>query len=140
MSQSGPAESSHARSPRMEAFQREVAELRIRGGAAGPEGRLLVFGVLLLVAGLVVVVIGWYGASGTKILSEQIPYLISGGLLGIGLTVIGAALYVRFSLARYLRFWLIRLIYEQREQTDRTVAALERIEARLGGEGAAEQS
>lgn len=137
MSQPEPAP---ARSPRMEEFQREVGELRIRGGTARPEGRLLAFGVLLLVAGLVVVVIGWNGAAGTNVVSDQIPYLISGGLLGIGLTVIGAALYLRFSLARYLRFWLIRLIYEQRDQTDRTVAALERIEARLGSAGAAKES
>jgi hypothetical protein len=53
-------------------------------------------------------------------------------MLGIALTTIGAALYVRHSLSRYLQYWLIRLVYEQREQTDRTIEALAKIEERLG--------
>jgi hypothetical protein len=35
-------------------------------------------------------------------------------------------------LSRYLQYWLIRLVYEQREQTDRTIEALAKIEERLG--------
>ena len=42
--------------------------------------------------------------------------------------IIGAALFVRFSLSRYLRFWLIREIYEQRVQTDRVVESLGNVE------------
>ena len=38
----------------------------------------------------------------------------------------GIVLWIRNSLTRYFRFWLIRLVYEQREQTDRLIAALER--------------
>ncbi len=36
----------------------------------------------------------------------------------MGFTVVGAALFVVFTLTRYFRYWLVRLIYEQREQTD----------------------
>ena len=39
--------------------------------------------------------------------------------LGLTLAVVGAALFIVMSLRRYFRFWLVRLIYEQREQTDR---------------------
>jgi hypothetical protein len=35
------------------------------------------------------------------------------------------ALFVRYSLARYLRFWLIRSSYEERANADRIVAAIE---------------
>ena len=35
-------------------------------------------------------------------------------------------IWIRNSLTRYLRFWIIRLVYEQREQTDRLIEALER--------------
>jgi branched-chain amino acid transport system ATP-binding protein len=63
--------------------------------------------------------------------AEQFPYLISGGLVGLGLIIAGAALFVRYSMTRYLRFWLLRMIYEERMQTDRNVEALERIEALL---------
>ena len=46
--------------------------------------------------------------------------------IGIGISIVGIVIWVRNSLTRYLRFWLIRLVYEQREQTDRLIAALER--------------
>jgi len=36
--------------------------------------------------------------------------------------VVGAVIWVRNSFTRYMRYWLIRLIYEQREQTDSLVA------------------
>ncbi len=41
------------------------------------------------------------------------------GLAGITSAVIGGALFLRFSFASFLRFWLARLIYEQKAQTDR---------------------
>lgn len=46
----------------------------------------------LLVIGLVFVMLGWYGAASTNILTEQIPYLISGGLLGLGLIIVSGFL------------------------------------------------
>ena len=47
------------------------------------------------------------------------------GLMGVGAiaAIVGLALYMRNSMTRYLRFWLIRLVYEQREQADRIVDA-----------------
>jgi hypothetical protein len=38
---------------------------------------------------------------------------------GVAAAVVGAALFLRYSLAGFLRFWLARLIYEQKAQTDR---------------------
>ena len=35
---------------------------------------------------------GWWGASHTARQIEQIPYLISGGLIGLGLVMVGALL------------------------------------------------
>ena len=40
------------------------------------------------------------------------------------MSVIGSALFLRGSLAGFLRFWLARLIYEQKAQTDRVVDQL----------------
>jgi hypothetical protein len=78
--------------------------------------------------GLGAILLGWWGASGSAYPAEQLPYVISGGLLGVGLIVAGAALFVRYSMTRYMRFWLLRVIYEERAQTDRTVETLERVE------------
>ena len=35
----------------------------------------------------------------------------------------GAALFVKGALARFLRFWMARLVYEQQVQADRVAAA-----------------
>jgi hypothetical protein len=120
-----------APSARMAEFERQVAALRLRGQGGSLEGRLLWIGIGMLVLGLLMVGIAWFRASDTTVQHEQIDYLISGGIGGIGVTLIGAAIYLRISLTRYLRLWLVRLLYEQRAQTDRTVDALERIEAAL---------
>lgn len=42
----------------------------------------------LLLLGVLFVMLGWYGAAHTNIITEQIPYLISGGLLGLGLIIV----------------------------------------------------
>lgn len=107
------------------------------GGVRVPEPRadretlLLRAGFLLVVVGIVAVFVGYVGASGTRDVSEQVPYLISGGLLGLASVTLGTGLVMRYSLARLFRYWLARLLAEHGLQTDRTVDALGRIEAVL---------
>jgi hypothetical protein len=116
---------------RIEEFKEEIAGMHLRPPEDSSERLWLIGGMVLPVLGFVAILIGWWGASGTAYTAEQIPYLISGGLLGLGLIVTGGALFVRYSFTRYLRFWLVRLVYEQRAQTDRSVEALEAIESLL---------
>ncbi|MEZ5144162.1 MAG: hypothetical protein R2726_16825 [Acidimicrobiales bacterium] len=116
---------------RIDQFKQELADVNVKTPVDQGERTYLIAGMALAVVGLVVILIGWWGASGTAIVAEQIPYLISGGVLGLGLVVIGGALFVRYSLTRYLRFWVIRSIYEERAQADRQVEALERLEVAL---------
>lgn len=112
---------------RLEEFQAELARLRVKRALPSNEQRLLLAGVVLMPLGLVLVLVGYLGASGTTELSSQVPYLISGGLLGLGLTIVGAVLFLRYSMGRYLRFWLLRLIYEEHLTADRQVDAVERL-------------
>ncbi|MDZ7675096.1 MAG: hypothetical protein U5K30_08525 [Acidimicrobiales bacterium] len=112
---------------RLTGFEAELARLRVSGTSSTTEQRLLVAGIVLMPVGLVLVLIGWFGASGTTEFSSQVPYLISGGLLGLGCTIVGAVLYLRHSLARYLRFWLLRVVYEERTSSDRNVEALHEL-------------
>ena len=67
--------------------------------AYGAFGGRLAVGVIGL--GLLVIGLGWYGASGAgaKVdgatdVRAQLPYLLSGGFLGLSLVVLGAALLV----------------------------------------------
>jgi hypothetical protein len=49
---------------------------------------------LLVAAGLVVLLIGWLGVSGTPYLAEQLPYLVSAGMLGLFLLGLGATVWI----------------------------------------------
>lgn len=118
---------------RLEEFQAELARLRVKGSSKDDEQRLLFAGIVLMPVGLVLVLVGYIGASGTTDFSAQVPYLLSGGLLGLGLTVVGAVLFLRYSLGRYLRFWLLRLIYEEHLTADRQVDAIERLGEQIAG-------
>jgi hypothetical protein len=66
---------------------------------ARANARLLI-AVGLLLTGIVIVLLGWYGAANTNILTEQVPYLISGGLLGMALIIVAAVVGSSASLER----------------------------------------
>lgn len=51
------------------------------------ENAQMIGAAVLLILGVVLVLLGWWGAAHTNIFTEQIPYLISGGLLGLGLII-----------------------------------------------------
>ena len=112
-------------------LRNRIADVPVPERLVASEARLRTAGLILPLVGLALVGVGWFQASGTAFVSEQIPYLISGALFGLGVVVIGVGLYVRFSLAALLRFWLARLNAEHQAQTDRVVDALGRIEAAI---------
>lgn len=50
--------------------------------------------VALVVGGLLAVIVAWVLASDTILTFEQIPYLMSGGLIGVCLVAVGATLWL----------------------------------------------
>jgi hypothetical protein len=50
--------------------------------------------VALLAGGGLALLLGWLGVSGTVFTFRQIPFLISGGLVGVCLIVVAAAVWV----------------------------------------------
>ncbi|MHB1854660.1 MAG: hypothetical protein ACYCS2_06350 [Acidimicrobiales bacterium] len=71
-----------------------------------------VIGALLIGIGLVAIVIGWWGVSGTSLDWKQIPYLVSGGIGGASLIGLGIAFFVSWEHSRdrdALRAVLLRL-------------------------------
>ncbi|MFC6343645.1 hypothetical protein ACFP8W_16785, partial [Nocardioides hankookensis] len=73
-------------------------------------------GAILLPLGLVVIVLGWYGAANTPYQYDQLSYLVSGGLLGLGLTFAGGFLY--------FGAWLARIAADNRESAKRLADTL----------------
>lgn len=50
--------------------------------------------VAAMTAGVVMVLIGWIGVSGTPFVAKQVPYIISGGIGGLVLLVVAATLWL----------------------------------------------
>lgn len=91
-------------------------------------GALLSAGGTLLCGGLAVIVLGWYGAARTPYLFEQNAYLISGGLLGLGLVVVGGVLFCAA--------WLARMAADSRDAMNRLSRRVDDLASR--GEPAGE--
>jgi apolipoprotein N-acyltransferase len=92
------------------------------------EQLLAIASAFLLPLGLAMILLSWYGASHTPYLFEQVPYLISGGLLGLGLALVGGLVY--------FGSWIARGAAEQRRQGEQVVALLRDIRDDLRSIGA----
>lgn len=64
----------------------------------------IIAGSILLPLGIAVIILGWHGAAYGNVDQKQIPYLISGGILGLAIVVVGCFFY--------WAHWLYR-IYDQ---------------------------
>ena len=117
---------------RISTFSAEIADLKLSGAKGDRERWLLGLGTVLLIAGVALAVIGGMQASGAADPADQWAFIATGSLIGLALVVAGAALFVRYSVAKFMRFWLVRLVHEHRSETDRLVEALASIESRLG--------
>jgi hypothetical protein len=98
-----------------------VARTRLRDRVSAADQLMTVVAAVLLPLGLVLVFLGWYGAARTPYLFEQVPYLVSGGLLGLGLIVTGGFVLFGSWIARTAREQAVRdetLIEAVREMRD----------------------
>jgi hypothetical protein len=85
-------------------------------------------GVLLTLLGLLIIFFGWNGAASTDYVPAQFPYLISGGVVGIAVVVVGAAMI----LVQNFRTDMARL----EAAVERVALAVERQHADAGASGA----
>jgi hypothetical protein len=89
-------------------------------------------GAILMPLGIVIILVAWYGAAHTPYVQQQIPYMVSGSFIGLGLMIVGALLY--------WAHWLYR-VYDQADlhhqdllrQQEEGMRAL--IEAVTGSQG-----
>ena len=116
-----PGGSSTGSAERDARFSEGVRTLRVGGATIKLEERiLLVLGGVIAPLGLVIVVLGWWGAANSPYVFEQLPYLISGGLLGLGLVFLGAFFY--------FAHWMTQLVKEHRVQSVAMLEALQRLQ------------
>lgn len=108
---------------RQEQLSAAVRAIGRRAGGSDPPRRLLVVGGLMTGLGFLCILLGWSGAAHTTRLFEQIPYAISGGMLGTALVFAGGFCY--------FAFWITRLLQATQADNAEVRAALERIEQLL---------
>ena len=108
---------------RVDQFKTEISQMGVADPASSRDRFLVIVGALLLVIGPIVTIVGYLSSHGTTDAPSLNDATIT-AIIGLTLTVAGGALFLRYSIAQFLRFWLARLSYEQQAQTDRVVAAL----------------
>ena len=66
-------------------------------------------GTMLMTAGIAAILFAWWGVAHTGYVWEQIPYVVSGGILGVGLIAVGGLTHYSSRLTK--------LVEEQRQTT-----------------------
>jgi hypothetical protein len=107
---------------RIERLKSDAAELNVSKGAAR-DGLWQIVGAIAMTVGVVLAFVA-YQLSLSKDDPRDIDSLQILAISMLALAVVGAAVFVRYSLARFLRFWLLRQLYEGQAHIDQVVAAL----------------
>ena len=109
-----------------------VRSLRTGGGTLNLNERMLmVLGGIVAPLGLVIIFIGWYGAAHSPFLFQQVPYLISGLGVGLGLVFLGSFFY--------FAHWITELVKEGRSQSAAMIEAITRLEETVREQAAADR-
>ncbi|HMG40004.1 MAG TPA: hypothetical protein VK611_01705 [Acidimicrobiales bacterium] len=124
MTDTNTAETATGTSDRMIRFTAEVADMKLKTGRTRTEHVLQVVGVVLMVGGIVLA-LGAYAASldvaatpGTNVDVLNSNSYEALALVGVATSVVGGFVFLRYSLAQFLRFWLLRQSYDQQRAVD----------------------
>ena len=95
----------------------------VRNSAAARDQRyqkvqviLFVVGAALMPLGIVAIFVAWYGVAHSHYEYDQLTYIVSGGVLGVGLVLLGGFLY--------FGAWLAKVANDQKESASRLADTL----------------
>lgn len=120
-----PAPRAQAAQPAPAAQRRPSRTAAVRNNAFR-NLQLILFaaGAVLMPLGIVVIGLGWYGTAHSHYDYDQRTYLISGGVMGLGLVFLGGFLY--------FGAWLAKVAADQRDSARQLADALIVLAERLG--------
>jgi uncharacterized membrane protein YidH (DUF202 family) len=110
-------------SDRVDQFKQEITDMKVRDPNTSRDRLWLRTSIALMILGFAATIVAYLISHNTNSPLDQNDAIII-AIAGLTAAVIGAALFLRYSLAGFLRFWLARFIYEQQAQTDRVVDKL----------------
>jgi membrane protein YqaA with SNARE-associated domain len=110
---------------RAEQFKADAAQMNLKGGSASTDTVLQAIGLLLMIGGVLAAVLL---AIGSKSISDprSIQTNIVWGCALVCLTLLGLGVFLRYSLGKFLRLWLLRQIYENHSHADQMIEALKK--------------
>lgn len=94
-------------------FLADIAEVRVKN--AGRDTVFLRLGAAMMPIGIGGTIVAYFLSYGTENPLEQRDAQIV-AVIGLAIAVVGAALFLRYSLAEFLRFWMARLLHHQGPQ------------------------
>ncbi len=107
---------------RMERLKADAAQITV-SRKPSRAGLWQTLGAVAMGAGVVLALVAYWVSLG-KADSRDISSLGILAVAMLALAVVGAAVFLRYSLARFLRFWLLRQLVEDQAHIDRLVSAL----------------
>jgi hypothetical protein len=117
-------------SDRIEQFRTEIADMKLKTGRTNKEGALLILSVILMVGGIVLAFGAYEAALNVKVTTATNVDILNSNayfplsVTGLAISVVGGFLFLRYSLAKFLRFWLLRQSYEQKVAIDEVAKTL----------------
>lgn len=123
MTSMSTAETPAHAAPRSEAFTAAVSDQKLRVDGSSRDGLARLIGLVLMIIGVAADFVLWQSTlsldDGRDIASYQVM-----ALAFVGLTVMGAGLFVAGTLGRIMRLWLLRQMVENQQRHDELVSAL----------------
>jgi hypothetical protein len=108
---------------RIDQFKTDMGEMKLKTTGSSKEGALQIVGAVLMVVGIVMA-FAIYQSSQSQSDARDIQSNIIFAIGALCITITGAAMFLRYSLAKFLRFWLLRQMYEGQAHIDQVVAAV----------------
>ncbi|MCU1378026.1 MAG: hypothetical protein JWN29_1009 [Acidimicrobiales bacterium] len=103
---------------RADQLRADASALKVKTDRAGKERGLQILGIVLMVAGIAIAFAAYRSALNvTATPGSNVDVLNSNaygplGMTGLATSVVGAAVFLRYSLADFFRWWLLRQSYD----------------------------
>ena len=103
---------------RLDEFTAEISEMNLPNASTSRDRMLLRAGSVLMALGVLIAIAAYPISHGTTNALQQRDALVI-AIIGLAVAMVGCAVFVRYSIAQFLRFWMARFAFEQSATTER---------------------